>query len=286
MVEEQELNFRDKFYLFRNKLKNKMSIFLSRNKTAVNSTVINSNNETSLWSAAFDTWSEIQPFSTGYDSHFILDKCKEALLKVKNGEAVFERDSVVFDKIQYNWKLIAALQYTALSNNSELNILDFGGSLGSTYFQNKEILKGVKKIQWSIVEQEHFVKCGTNFFEEENLRFYKTVEECVDNKNPKVLLLSSVLQYLENPYEWLELFVKHFDFIIIDRSGFIDFPVDKICAQNVTEYKAKIPHWFFSMSKFEKFLHEKNREILVDDLSQFQFNNKDLNSSSKFLIIK
>lgn len=33
----------------------------------------------------------------------------EATLKVKRGEAVFERDSVLFDEIQYSWPVTAAL---------------------------------------------------------------------------------------------------------------------------------------------------------------------------------
>ena len=31
----------------------------------------------------------------------VLEKCKNALLKVKNGEAAYERDSVLFNQIQY-----------------------------------------------------------------------------------------------------------------------------------------------------------------------------------------
>ena len=62
-----------------------------------------------------------------------------ALIKVKNGDAVFERDSVIFDKIHYSFPLLSALSLTALNHNSTLNVLDFGGSLGSAYFQNKNL---------------------------------------------------------------------------------------------------------------------------------------------------
>ena len=39
--------------------------------------------------------------SSGYDSQLILDKVLTSTLKVKNGEAAYERDSVLFDEIQY-----------------------------------------------------------------------------------------------------------------------------------------------------------------------------------------
>ena len=58
--------------------------------------------------------------------------------KVKNGEAVYERDSVLFDEIQYSWGLLAGLEKAALEHDGKLCVLDFGGSLGSTYYQNKQ----------------------------------------------------------------------------------------------------------------------------------------------------
>jgi hypothetical protein len=53
-----------------------------------------------MWQGDFQSWNEAQSKTTGYDSEIILEKCKNALLKVKSGEAVYERDSVLFDSIQ------------------------------------------------------------------------------------------------------------------------------------------------------------------------------------------
>ena len=47
----------------------------------------------------FPTWEEASLASSGYDSSLILDKVLSASLKVKNGEAIYERDSVIFDQI-------------------------------------------------------------------------------------------------------------------------------------------------------------------------------------------
>ncbi len=47
----------------------------------------------------YPDWTMAQKASFGYDSEIILNKTKAALLKVKNGEAVYERDSLLFDKI-------------------------------------------------------------------------------------------------------------------------------------------------------------------------------------------
>ena len=53
-----------------------------------------------IWSGDYKTWEDAQARCTGYDSEIILDKVKNSLLKVKNGEAIYERDSVLFDEIQ------------------------------------------------------------------------------------------------------------------------------------------------------------------------------------------
>ena len=47
----------------------------------------------------YDSWEEARKHSSGYDSDKIIEKVKDAALKVKNGEAAYERDSIVFKEI-------------------------------------------------------------------------------------------------------------------------------------------------------------------------------------------
>jgi putative methyltransferase (TIGR04325 family) len=77
-------------------------------------------------------------------------------------------------------------------DKGRLTVLDFGGSLGSTYFQNRKFLNFIGDLSWNIVEQPHFVKTGRLYFQNEILHFYYDVEECVKKENPNVLILSSV----------------------------------------------------------------------------------------------
>jgi putative methyltransferase (TIGR04325 family) len=203
------------------------------------------------WFGGYQSWQEVQNECSGYNKNTILEKCKNALLKVKHGEAVYERDSFLFDEIQYSWPLLAGLQKVALENNGNLNVLDFGGSLGSTYYQNKDFLN-LKSLQWNIVEQENFVQCGKEFFENNELNFYFNIEECIQKNNPNVLLLSSVLQYLEKPIEWIEKFNQlNIEYIILDRTGFVNSQEDIITKQIVPKeiYDASYPCWFFNEGK-------------------------------------
>jgi putative methyltransferase (TIGR04325 family) len=200
----------------------------------------------------FDTFEEAKRKSTGYNDKIILEKVKEALLKVKKGEAIYERDSVLFDKIQYSWPLLAALMWAAAQNQNKLNIIDFGGSLGSSYFQNRRFLSTLYSVCWNVVEQESFVKCGKENFANNELFFFKDLEECKIQQKSDFLLLASTLQYLEDPFDFIDTVIKlDFQYIIIDRTTFIDNYRHQLTIQNVPDsiYKASYPCWFFNYNK-------------------------------------
>jgi putative methyltransferase (TIGR04325 family) len=201
----------------------------------------------------FSTWDNAKDLSSGYDSELILDRVLSATLKVKRGEAQCERDSVVYDKIQYSWPVTAGLMWSAARCGGTLNVLDFGGSLGSSYFQNRRLLEGLESIHWSVVEQPHFVKAGQKFIQDDQLFFYQSIAEAVSVQKPNVALLSSVLQYLSNPYHVLdELSRSGADIVIIDRTPFHDEDKDFFLVQNVDKsiYSASYPSRVFSKIAF------------------------------------
>jgi putative methyltransferase (TIGR04325 family) len=201
----------------------------------------------------FASWYEAADCSSGYASEKILEKVLAATLKVKRGEAVFERDSVLFDEIQYSWPVTAGLMWAAARDHGQLSVLDFGGSLGSSYYQNQKFLDGLQNVRWSVVEQPHFVEAGRQFIQDEQLVFYSTIAECVAAEKLNVVLLSSVLQYLEKPYAILnELVRSGVDIILIDRTSFYNGEEDLIAVQKVAEaiYPASYPLWVFSKKKF------------------------------------
>jgi putative methyltransferase (TIGR04325 family) len=228
----------------------------------------------SMWTGEYHSWDEVKTLCTGYDSNEILQKCAASILKVKNGEAVYERDSVLFNEIQYSWGLLAGLQKAAIDNAGYLNVLDFGGSLGSTYFQNRNFLGALNKFQWNIIEQANFIDFGKEKIEDEVLKFYYTIDECIKKVSPNVMLLSNVLQYLENPYECLDKFISYkFQYIIIDRTAINTLGKDRLTMQNVPEeiYKASYPAWFLDDEKLRK-CFEESYTLLANFKSSFENN--------------
>ncbi len=208
------------------------------------------------FSGLYSSWEQAQKHSIGYNSDIILDKVKSALLKVKNGNAVYERDSVLFNEIQYSWPLLAGLLWIASNNGNKLNLVDFGGALGSSYYQNRRFLVHLEELRWNIVEQLNFVKCGKQLFENEHVRFFNSIEECLKSQKPDTIILSGVLQYLEKPYDLLSQVInKGFKYLIFDRTPFLEKGDDCLTVQVVPQciYKARYPAWFFNKSKFMRY---------------------------------
>ncbi len=212
------------------------------------------------WFGNYKSWAEAEKLCTGYNAENILETVKNAVLKVKNGDAVYERDSVLFDKIQYSQPLIDAFKKIAQENDQLLHITDFGGSLGSSFFQNRSFLGDLRELKWSVVEQKHFVDSGKKFIEDVQLKFYYTIDEVLTVQKSQILFLSSVIQYFEKPYELIEKCLSYnFDYIIIDRTAFLESDKERITVQIVPEsiYKASYPAWFFNKKKFVNAFLEK-----------------------------
>ncbi len=200
----------------------------------------------------YNTWDDAVQASQGYDDSSILEKVLSASLAVKNGAAAYERDSVLFDQIEYAWPVTASLMWVAAQHNGRLNVLDFGGSLGSSYFQNRKFLQSLDEVSWQVVEQPHYVQTGKDHLQDERLRFFFDIKEAVDEALPDVVLLSSVLQYLESPYELLDEIEKiGTEFLIIDRNPVAPKPSDRILIQEVPPaiYEASYPFRVFSEKK-------------------------------------
>ena len=188
------------------------------------------------WKGDYATWQDAENDSIGYDSEKILQKVKTSMLKVKNGEAAYERDGVIFDEIQYSWPLLSGLMFASSVGKGALKVLDFGGSLGTSYYQNKFFLDKLDDVSWSVVEQKHFVDTGKKYFEDDKLKFFYDVNECIRQENPNVLLLSSVLMYIEKPYELLDTLLEYdFKYILIDKTQFSK-STERITLQMVSYY--------------------------------------------------
>lgn len=212
------------------------------------------------WKGNYGSWNEALKNCTGYDAKNILEKVKEATLKVKNGQAAYERDSVTFGSIEYSWPLLSFLMWVATKNNGSLRIVDYGGALGSSYFQNKRFLVDLN-VQWNIIEQPEYVKCGKEFIQDETIRFFSSLDESIKVKGlPDMLIVSCTLPYVEKPYDLLDEIMLHdIPFLVIDNTPFNYEQTDRISIQKVNPaiYDASYPCWFLNYNSIKTRLSKK-----------------------------
>lgn len=205
-----------------------------------------------------------QKYAGGYDALKILNQVDSATQKVREGKALYEQDGRCYDEPNNNYELIAALLHAKV-RLSELSVLDFGGALGSTFFRYRQLLEEIEA-NWCVVEQKHFIDRGRQTVPE--IPFYYNMDKALAAPNkPNVLLLSGVLQYLDEPFKWFaDMLSRDFSYIILDETAFqIDENIKtKVMLQHVPAsiYSAIYPLNLFGQKEFKTFIAEHGYEIV------------------------
>jgi len=229
----------------------------------------------------YSSWDQAVEFlgAQGYADPSILEKTLKSTLMVKNGNAVFERDSVIFDQIQYSWPLLAGILLAAARSEGVYRILDFGGAFGSTYFQNKRFFNLLnKKILYGIVEQNHYIDVGNKYLKDQTIQFFPSIKSFSEQEGtPSLVILSGVLQNIPNPNQILqEIFFTAPDIVVLDRVPYNFEDKERITIQNVPPsiYIGRYPHRFFSKNHFMK-LFSENNYTLVESFEAIDGSNTD-----------
>jgi putative methyltransferase (TIGR04325 family) len=192
---------------------------------------------------------------SGYAAPEILDRAVASTRAVAAGEAAYERDTVLFQEPACSHPLLAWLLQAGISSGGELRVVDFGGALGSLYFQNRAAISVFKNVSWCVVEQTHFVEAGRKEFANESLSFSDDFQTAVREIGANVLILSGVVQYLENPRDFLRLALEAgINYIAIDRTMARKGLPDQVYLQHVPSwiYEATYPVWFLNLETLEQ----------------------------------
>ena len=202
---------------------------------------------------------ESQKYGASYSGSQILKRVADATQKVRQGEGVYEQDGIVFYEENNNYELIAALLWVYARQKS-LKVLDCGGALGSTYFRYRKLLEPCES-EWTIVEQRHYVEYGKKNIPE--IQFLYDIAEY--HKEADVVLLSSVLGYLEDTYgQFRQILEQGAEYIIIDELAFSPDDVEAVRLQHVPAriYSAVYPVRLLSLTEFKKFFDENGYECM------------------------
>jgi putative methyltransferase (TIGR04325 family) len=208
----------------------------------------------------YPSWEAACRECSGYDSEDIAERVLQTTLAVLRGEFAWERDSVGFREAGCSWPLLSCLLRCAALNGGTLRVIDFGGALGSVFFQHRKLLQGLSLLDWRIVEQPCFVVRGRSSVcchpLARELTFHETLEQAMQAGVPDVLLLSSVLQYLQDPLQSLtEMLALGIPHVILDRTAVLRGAEPSLLSvQRVPAsiYRASYPAWFLSEKQLMK----------------------------------
>ncbi len=195
----------------------------------------------------FATWAEARAATQGYDDAAVLARAVAAARAVRAGAAAWERDGTTFAEPAVHPPLLAVLRAVARAEGGRLNVVDYGGALGSTWWQHREALAKIA-VQWCVVEQPHYVAAGRTEFAGEGLSFEPTLAAAWARTAPTVILFSGVLPYLEQPHAVLAAAVssgvRH---VMIDRTPFWNGGRDWLTVQRTPPELGggSYPAWIF-----------------------------------------
>jgi len=180
-------------------------------------------NQSIRMSGNYSNWEDAMALCEGYNQSVIFEKTLSSALQVKNGLKPYERDSVLFDRIVYSWPILASLNWAAAQDSGKLRVLDFGGALGTSYFQNRKFIDHLSEVCWHIVEQPKLAELGNKHLKDNFLSFSSNIEDGFRFSSPNFVLLSSVLQYIGDPFDVIaNLANRDVSVIALDRTPFLN----------------------------------------------------------------
>ncbi len=210
----------------------------------------------------FDSFEKAKNECEGYGAQTIFDKVSKSTLAVIDGKAKYERDGYLFYDKACNYNLMMYL-YCLMIKDGFVSVLDWGGAMGSTFFQHRQMLQSVF-CKWHVVEQPHYVNFARENISVDSISFYESMSQIKDKCN--CILFSSVLQYIDNPAEVAKEAVERAPrYIIIERT-----PVSTchhIWIQKVHEpiYEASYAACVYTKEEIVNMFCSDERYMLVDE---------------------
>ena len=207
------------------------------------------------WEDAIVQAEEVSGIKAGYST----DAIYETTVKwYKERVRLSEERDLLFEGPD-NFECLSSLLYV-MQEVGKLNLLDFGGSLGNTYYKYKGLLDK-DKINWNIVEQEEYVRFGKENIKE--LSFWGDVDECLENQKINCVLFSGSIQYVKSPFAVMKhIFDSDVEYAIFDRIPLCINTESKIVNQNVPSriYCATYPLWLINLEQLICFMKENGYE--------------------------
>lgn len=222
----------------------------------------------------YPSWAAAAARAPGYDNAAVLSRVLAASRAVRDGLAAQERDGHALPSVEPSWPLLALLERAALENRGPVHVCDFGGALGSTYQAARAFLPSTVELMWTVVEQPGMVALGQREFSTPALAFVTDVAQVRQDPRVDVLLLSGVLQYLEDPWaSWGQLERLDARWLLVDRTPVYAGSQDRVMVQQVSPDigGGGYPSWVFSEARLASRVRAGHQVISTFDAMDGQW---------------
>jgi putative methyltransferase (TIGR04325 family) len=219
---------------------------------------------------------------------YILKDYNNYLLSKKIFLKTFKDNKLVNIQRQNFFSLNIILEIFHKQNNV-LNLIEFGGSLGSKYLNFKKLISNsAKELHWSIVEQNNYVDIGKKNIQNREIKFINDINSAFFNKKNNILIFSNSLQYKKNPYEILNRAInsKNIKYILFESLP-LTKKVDHILLQKHYDTDICYSINIFNWSKLKNFFKDRFifKKIQKSDTNIF-VNNKNIKYFDLFIVRK
>jgi putative methyltransferase (TIGR04325 family) len=216
------------------------------------------------FSGRYETWEAAERAAGNPEPEIAIARLSAATDAVRTGAAPYEQDSVAFPPPAEASHMLRLVDEIAAGADAGIRVLDFGGSFGSKYFWIRRHLSPNIRLDWHVVELPRWAAHGAREFATEALHFSETIDDAVERGRPDLILCSSVLQYIEDPFAILaRLMATGAEYLLLDRTPYSVSGRAEIVLQRVSPqiYPAAHATWLLSEAELRAFMAPSYRLV-------------------------
>jgi putative methyltransferase (TIGR04325 family) len=214
-------------------------------------------------------WNSAKLKTAGYEGNATLESLTSRIESLKNPQGQPHDERLV--------EITKAFRDSALQIGvtTPIRVLDIGGSFGEHFFHLQTLLPEYS-FDWTVLETEGHCSIIPEFLTSiEGLRF--TSEPPASNQHFDIALLSSVIQYVDVPYDLLTMALQISESVIVNRLPLSPYSEDKVAIQRpgLLGSKGSYPVHIFSETVFTKYLEPiaeiRSRWMVPQDSAVIRF---------------
>lgn len=196
-----------------------------------------------------ESWESAVTKSSGYESVNVVEPIVAAARRVQSDTQTSNLSNSRYQQIATG--MLYCISQDRLSIGQSIRVLDVGGG-GADYFHQFQKFAPQIKLDWTVLETPAMVEAMSNEFGGSltNLRWVNSIQNTSESYD--LVLCSSVLQYIENPFELLATLVQKSEFIVMNRIPLVDSSEHFVAVQRIISNgkRASYPVHFFGEKTF------------------------------------